>query len=33
VCCFAYLAFYALRAQSILKRKGIDYDVPASGGH
>ncbi|MCU7552763.1 MFS transporter, partial [Chitinophagaceae bacterium LB-8] len=33
VACFAYLAFYALRAKAILKRKGIDYDVPAAGGH
>ena len=27
--CFAYLAFYALRAKAILKRQGIDYDLPA----
>lgn len=33
VACFAYLAFYALRAQAILKREGIDYDTPAAGGH
>lgn len=30
VCCFAYLIFYAIRAKSILKRQGIDYDVPVS---
>ena len=33
VCCFAYLAFYATRAKSILKNQGIDYDVKVSGGH
>lgn len=34
VCCFAYLAFYAIRAKSILKAQGIDYDVKTSaGGH
>ncbi|HEX2534677.1 MAG TPA: MFS transporter [Chitinophagaceae bacterium] len=33
VLCFAYLAFYAIRAQTILKRQGIDYDVQAGGGH
>jgi FHS family L-fucose permease-like MFS transporter len=33
VCCFAYLAFYAVRAKSILKNQGIDYDVKLSGGH
>ncbi|MCU7552124.1 MFS transporter [Chitinophagaceae bacterium LB-8] len=33
VVCFVYLAFYALRAQAILKREGIDYDTPAAGGH
>jgi FHS family L-fucose permease-like MFS transporter len=33
VACFAYLAFYALRAKAILKAKGIDYDVAVSGGH
>jgi MFS transporter, FHS family, L-fucose permease len=27
VLCFAYLAFYAIRAKTILKRQGIDYDV------
>ena len=27
VACFAYLAFYAVKAKSILKRQGIDYDV------
>jgi FHS family L-fucose permease-like MFS transporter len=30
VFCFAYLAFYAIRAKSILKRQGIDYDVPVA---
>jgi FHS family L-fucose permease-like MFS transporter len=33
VACFAYLAFYAIRAKSILKSQGIDYDVKVSGGH
>lgn len=33
VACFAYLAFYAVRAQSILKGQGIDYDVTVQGGH
>lgn len=34
VACFAYLAFYAIRAKSILKSQGIDYDkVESSGGH
>lgn len=33
VACFAYLAFYALRAKAILKREGIDYDTPVGGGH
>ena len=26
VLCFAYLAFYAIRAKSILKAQGIDFD-------
>lgn len=34
VCCFAYLAFYAIRAKAILKRQGIDYDkLESAGGH
>jgi len=32
VCCFAYLAFYAIRSKSILKSQGIDYDATTSGG-
>jgi len=32
VCCFAYLAFYAVRAKAILKAQGIDYDKLESGG-
>jgi FHS family L-fucose permease-like MFS transporter len=32
VACFAYLAFYAIRAKSILKTQGIDYDIKTSGG-
>lgn len=32
VACFAYLAFYAIKAKSILKAQGIDYDVVAKGG-
>ncbi|QNN47928.1 sugar MFS transporter [Thermomonas brevis] len=34
VICFAYLAFYALRAAGILKAQGIDLDkLTAEGGH
>ena len=34
VACFAYLAFYAIKAKSILKSQGIDYDsMESSGGH
>ncbi len=33
VACFAYLAFYAIRAKGILKGQGIDYDVKTGGGH
>ncbi len=33
VCCFAYLAFFAIRAKTILRSQGIDYDRPVSGGH
>lgn len=32
VFCFAYMAFYAVRAKAILKAQGIDYDHKASGG-
>jgi FHS family L-fucose permease-like MFS transporter len=32
VVCFAYLAFYAIRAKVILKAQGIDYDKLESGG-
>jgi len=33
VVCFAYLAFYAVRAKSILKAQGIDYDAPTVASH
>jgi FHS family L-fucose permease-like MFS transporter len=34
VVCFAYLAFYAIRAKAILKAQGIDYDkLESAGGH
>lgn len=34
VVCFAYLAFYAIRAKSVLKSQGIDFDkLNAEGGH
>lgn len=34
VACFVYLAFYAIRAKSVLKAQGIDYDaLNAEGGH
>ncbi len=32
VVCFAYMAFYAIRAKAILKAQGIDYDHKVSGG-
>jgi FHS family L-fucose permease-like MFS transporter len=32
VVCFAYLVFYAIKAKSILKAQGIDFDKLASGG-
>ncbi|MBO9620168.1 MAG: MFS transporter [Niabella sp.] len=32
--CFAYLAFYAIKAKATLKNQGIDYDVKSAGsGH
>ncbi len=33
VVCFAYLAFFAIRAKSILRSQGIDYDKPVAAGH
>lgn len=34
VLCFVYLAFYALRAKSILLKQGIDFDaIEVKGGH
>jgi Fucose permease len=34
VACFAYLAFYAVRAKAILRNQGIDYDkLEGSGSH
>jgi len=34
VACFAYLAFFAVRAKAVLKAQGIDYDhLESSGGH
>ena len=33
ILCFAYLAFYALRASAILKAQGINFDKKLSGGH
>lgn len=33
VACFAYLAFYAIKAKSILKSQGIDYDMKEGSGH
>jgi FHS family L-fucose permease-like MFS transporter len=33
VACFAYLAFYAIRAKTILKNQGIDFSTKVSGGH
>jgi FHS family L-fucose permease-like MFS transporter len=33
VACFAYLAFYAIKAKAILQKQGIDYDTTTSGAH
>ncbi len=33
VVCFAYLAFYAWKVSSILKKQGINFDKKVSGGH
>ena len=34
IACFAYLAFYAIKAKSVLISQGIDYDaLNAEGGH
>lgn len=34
IACFAYLAFYAIKAKAALKAQGIDYDaLNAEGGH
>ncbi|WP_461790355.1 sugar MFS transporter [Pedobacter sp.] len=33
ILCFCYLVFYALRASSILKAQGINFDQKLSGGH
>ena len=34
VACFLYLAYYAIKAKSILAKQGIDFDkLNASGGH
>ena len=32
VACFAYLAYYAVKAKSVLKAQGIDYDTLESAG-
>src|SRR5215203_405071 len=33
VVCFAYLAFYAIKAKSILQKQGIDFDRKIASGH
>ncbi len=33
IICFAYLAFYAIKASSILKKQGIDYDSNKAVAH
>lgn len=33
VACFAYLAFYAVRAQTILRAQGINYDTKVAAAH
>ncbi|MFN8243493.1 MAG: MFS transporter [Ferruginibacter sp.] len=32
VVCFAYLAFFAYAVQGILRRQGVDFEKPSSGG-
>jgi FHS family L-fucose permease-like MFS transporter len=32
VLCFAYLVFYAIRAKTVLKAQGIDFDKLGTGG-
>ncbi|TAH00474.1 MAG: MFS transporter [Sphingobacteriales bacterium] len=33
VLCFAYLAYYALKASNVLKKQGISFDTKLAGGH
>ena len=33
VACFAYLAFYGIRAEALLKEQGIDYDQKQPAAH
>ena len=33
VICFAYLAFYTLQTQRVLKAQGIDHDAAVGGAH
>lgn len=33
VACFAYLAFYTVQTQRVLKAQGIDHDAAVGGGH
>jgi MFS transporter, FHS family, L-fucose permease len=33
VACFLYLAFYAIKAKSILQKQGIDYDRKTAVAH
>jgi len=33
VCCFTYLAVFAIGVKGILRRQGIDYDSSIGGGH
>lgn len=33
VACFAYLAFYAIKAKTILRKQGIDYDKTNAAAH
>jgi FHS family L-fucose permease-like MFS transporter len=34
ICCFAYLAFYAVKVKRVLINQGIDFDaIETGGGH
>jgi FHS family L-fucose permease-like MFS transporter len=33
IVCFAYLAYYAVKASKVLKKQGINFDSKLSGAH